>query len=239
VPSAAMVVIGDEILSGKTVDANSPWIAKRCRSIGLDLERIVVVLDDVQQIAEEVARCSARYDHVFTSGGVGPTHDDVTMPGVAKAIGVDLVRHPDLERILHEKITGVPTPEALRMADVPEGAELWWDGDLFFPVVVVGNICIFPGVPSLLRRKFDEIAHRFEGTPIRSQSIQTEERESRIAGRLQEAQDRWPTVAIGSYPQYDSLPYTVTITMDSRDPEALEACRAHLTACIPPTSKRD
>jgi molybdenum cofactor synthesis domain-containing protein len=227
-----MVVIGDEILGGKCVDTNSPWIAKRCRTLGLDLCRVVVVPDDVGLIAEEVARCAARFDHVFTSGGVGPTHDDMTMLGVAEAMGVGLKRHPELTALLHKKMPAGPTAAALRMADIPDGAELWWDGDLFFPVVVMGNICIFPGVPSLLRRKFDEIAHRFEGVPIMGRSLCTEERESVIAERLQVASERWPGVAIGSYPQFATRPHTVTITLDSRDRQALEDCWSHLSSAI-------
>lgn len=231
-PTAAMVVIGDEILGGKCVDTNSPWIAKRCRALGLDLCRIVVVPDDVGLIADEVARCSTLFDHVFTSGGVGPTHDDVTMVGVAQAMGVGLKRHPELVVLLHKKIPDGPTAAALRMADIPDGAVLWWDGDLFFPVVVMRNICIFPGVPLLLQRKFNEIAHRFEGVPIKGRSLSTEERESVIAERLQVASERWPEVAIGSYPQFDTKPHTVTITLDSRDHQSLEDCWLHLSSVI-------
>ncbi len=230
--SAAMVVIGDEILSGKCADANSPWIAARCRELGVDLERIAVVPDDVELIADEVLRCSQGYDHVFTSGGVGPTHDDMTMLGIAQAFNVQLERHPELEKLLREKFPGQPSAAALRMADVPAGTELWWDGDLFFPVVVVRNVCVFPGVPSLLQRKFDEIAHRFRGTPFSSRMLKTEERESQIAARLQAAQRQWPDVAIGSYPQFDSKPYSVTITVDSRNETALEECFVELSRVL-------
>jgi len=226
--TAAVVVIGDEILSGKVVDCNSPWLAAQLRTRGVDLVRICVVPDVIDAIAEEVARASACADHVFTTGGVGPTHDDITLAGIAEAFGLALVRHPELEALLHEKVGGQPTDAALRMADVPEGTQLWWDGDLFFPVVVVRNVHIFPGVPSLFQRKFEEVAHRFSGTVVSSRQLVTYERESIIAARLGEAQARWPQVAIGSYPQFDQKPWSVTITMDSRDLDALDACEVAL-----------
>jgi molybdenum cofactor synthesis domain-containing protein len=231
-PTAAIVVIGDEILSGKVVDANSPWLAKQLRVRGVDLIRVSVVPDELDAIADEVARASALADHVFTSGGVGPTHDDVTLEGIAQAFGVGLARHPELETLLRGKTEGEPTAAALRMAEVPEGVELWWEGELYFPVIVMRNVHIFPGVPVLLRRKFTEIADRFSGEPISSRSFTTLERESLIAARLSDAQARWPMVAIGSYPQFDQQPWTVSITMDSRDLDALAACESHLRACI-------
>ena len=230
--SAAMVVIGDEILSGKVVDANSSWLARQLRERGVDLLRITVVSDELDDIAGAVRAASEMADHVFTSGGVGPTHDDMTMQGIAQAFGVPLVREPQLEALLRQKVDGAPTEAALAMADVPQGAELWWDGQLFFPVIVVRNVHIFPGVPSLFRRKFSEVAHRFRGVVVHSRRFVTLERETVIAQRLGEAQARWPGVAIGSYPQFDQKPWTVTITMDSRSESDLQACEAELRGCI-------
>jgi len=231
-PTAAIVVIGDEILGGKVTDTNSPWLAGRLRTMGVDLLRVAVVPDLVDAIAEEVLRCSELADHVFTTGGVGPTHDDLTMQGISQAFSSPLVRHPDLVQLLQQKLDEAPTEAALGMADVPEGTDLWWDGDLFFPVVVCRNVCIFPGVPRLFQRKFDEVAHRFSGTVVDSRSFVTVERESMIAERLTEAQRQWPQVAIGSYPQFDRRPWSVTVTMDSRDTVALDACEDALRATI-------
>jgi molybdopterin-biosynthesis enzyme MoeA-like protein len=118
------------------------------------------------------------------------------------------------------------------MAEIPEQAELWWDGELFFPVIVVRNVHIFPGVPTLFQRKFLEVAHRFSGIPVQTRRLVTEERESVIAARLGAAQRRWPQVAIGSYPQFERRPWTVTITLDSRDDEALAACHAEIRATV-------
>ncbi|MEC8423094.1 MAG: competence/damage-inducible protein A, partial [Myxococcota bacterium] len=234
-PTAAAVVIGNEILSGKFQDANSPWLAARCRSLGIDLVRIHVIPDEVEVIAATVAEASALVDHVFTTGGVGPTHDDLTMAGIAAAYGVALVRHPDLERVLRERMGERTNPAALRMADVPEGASLWWEDGMTFPQVVMRNVVVFPGVPRLLRLKYDAIAHRLSaGLPVLTERLVSTAAETDIAAGLAAAQARYPSVEIGSYPQYDEKPYTVTVTMDSRDGQALAACLAHLRGLLTP-----
>ena len=232
-PAVGAIIIGNEILSGKFADENTPWLIGRCRSLGLDLVRISVIPDVVDGIAEEVARCSAALDFVFTTGGVGPTHDDVTMRGIAAAFGAPLVRHPELAAIIARKLGDRATEAAMRMADVPEGCELWDDG-MIFPLVVMRNVCIFPGVPSLLKRKYDAVAYRFGGVPVSTARLETAAAESDIADRLTAAAARWPTVAIGSYPHLDHKPYTVTIALDSRDPDALAGCLAELRDALAP-----
>lgn len=235
-PTATVVVIGNEILSGKFQDANSPWLATRCRALGIDLIRIHVIPDDIPVIARVVAEASALADHVFTTGGVGPTHDDLTMPGVAAAFGVPLERHPDLERALRDRMGERATPAALRMADIPRGAELWWGEELFFPQVVMRNVLIFPGVPRLLRLKFDGVAPRLSaGVPMLSERLISTAQETEIAASLAAAQARFGGVEIGSYPQFDRRPHTVTVTLDSRDAAALAACLAHLRDALAPS----
>lgn len=231
-PKVGVVIIGNEILTGKTRDENTPWLAIRCRELGLDLLRVSVIPDELDLIGDEVARFSGLFDHVFTTGGVGPTHDDLTMSGVARGFGVPLVRHPELESILRAKLGDACTEAALRMADVPEGAELWWDGAPIWPQVVVRNVCVFPGVPSLLRRKFDAVAGRFRGEPMSGRQLVTLARETAIAATLTAAAERWPMVAIGSYPHLDVEPHTVTVTMDSRDLAALQACYDELRTAL-------
>jgi len=223
-PTAALVIIGDEILTGKFRDDNGPWLIDRCRALGIDLRRISVIPDEVETIGEEVAVCSRRFDWTFTSGGVGPTHDDVTMEGIARGLGRPVQRLPELEAVLRARLVERITEDALRMADAPAGASLWWDGEIAFPQVVVENIVILPGVPALFRARFLAIAHRFGGTPSLSRRLVTTEAESLIAGRLRLAQARWPQVAIGSYPRYEQRPYTVIVILDSRDEPALLAC---------------
>ena len=185
-------------------------------------------------MAAAVAEWSARCDFVFTSGGVGPTHDDLTMDAVAKGLGRPIERHPELEAVLRERMGDRYTDAAGRMADIPGDATLWWDGEIRYPQVVVGNVVIFPGVPSLLQRKFDAIAHRLGGSPMLSERVVTTLGEAVIADALEAVQLRFPEVAIGSYPQFDTQPWTVTITMDARSIERLEACRKEVEALIGP-----
>jgi len=232
--SAAALIIGDEILSGKFADLNGPFIIRRCRELGIDLRHISVVPDVLDDIAFEVARWSARVDHVFTTGGVGPTHDDLTMAGVAQAFGVSIVRSAALEQIIREKFEGRLNEDVFRMADVPEGAELWSEGALFFPQVVVRNVIIFPGVPRLFHKKFDGIAHRLAvgGAPRHSRRVVTEEQETDIAARLRLIAGNHPDVAIGSYPQFDQKPWTVTVTIDSLDLAAVAVAEAAVRAAI-------
>ena len=227
-PTAAVVIIGNEILSGKCEDANSPWLARRLRELGVDLLRIATVPDVVDEIAEEVRRCAEKADLVFTTGGVGPTHDDLTMAGIAQALGLPLHRHPELEALVRAYLGDRITDDALRMADVPLGSELLWDGEVRFPLIRVGTVHIFPGVPGLLRLKFDAVAHHFAGEPVRSRKVTTTRAEASIAGPLRALQDRFPAVSIGSYPQFKERPWTVTVTLDSRALDDLKACEAAL-----------
>ncbi len=222
-PTAAIVVIGDEILSAKVRDENSSWLALRLRALGIDLRRIAVVPDVVATIAQEIRSASGSFDLVLTTGGVGPTHDDVTMAGVALAFDVPLERHRELAALFEKSLSGLDD-EALRMADLPAGAELWWEGAVRFPLVVVKNVLVFPGVPKLLKLKFDGIAHRLDnGVPVETARLLTTARESDIALRLRQIQDTHPAVAIGSYPQFEHEPHSVTVTVDSRDRAALAA----------------
>ena len=155
--SAAIVVIGNEILSGKVVDTNSPYLCRELRGLGVDVRRVVVIPDEIDTIAREVRAASDAHDFVFTSGGVGPTHDDLTMDGVAKAFGVAIeVNDAVVARI--ERAVGEPANASQRkMASLPAGALLIDAGDLWFPVVVIGNVHVFPGIPELLQKKFDSI----------------------------------------------------------------------------------
>ena len=148
---AGIVLVGNEILSGKVIDANAAYLCRELRALGVDVRRIAVIPDDVEEIAREVAAFSRAFDVVFTSGGVGPTHDDVTIEGVARALGVGVVRHPTLvaalERYYRERLGADATlgEPHLKMAEVPEGAELLADGNVRFPTIRMGNVYILPG----------------------------------------------------------------------------------------------
>jgi molybdenum cofactor synthesis domain-containing protein len=232
-PTAAIIVIGDEILSGKFVDENTPYLIHRLRALGADLRRAVIIPDDLDEIEREVRLAADRYDLVFTTGGVGPTHDDMTLEGIARAFGVPLVTFPKLVALLEQKM-GAVNEAALRMTRLPRGSHLLWEGDLWFPLVVMGPVHIFPGVPSLMKKKFEAVAARFEGAQPATGRVTTIERESAIAARLEEAVRRWPQVSVGSYPRYEERPWRVIVTLEGRDAEAVEAARAWLTDQLVP-----
>src|SRR5713101_5538568 len=152
---AGIVVIGNEILSGKTVDSNSAFLARELRQLGVTLKRITVIPDEMDVIAETVRDFHSQFDLVFTSGGVGPTHDDITIEGVARALGRRVIHHPLLETYIREYLNGRPMNAAyLKMTEVPEGAELLQDNRLRFPTLKLENIYILPGIPEILQQKF-------------------------------------------------------------------------------------
>jgi molybdopterin-biosynthesis enzyme MoeA-like protein len=164
----------------------------------------------------EVRKLSERFDYVFTSGGVGPTHDDVTISSIARAFDKPIVRHPELEAMLRRYFGEGIDETRLRMADVPEGAELVYGGEMKFPVMAYRNVYIFPGVPELFRKKFTAIRERFRVAPFYLWVVHTLEDEFDIAERLQTIADAHPSVAIGSYPNFATPEYKVKLTLESK-----------------------
>jgi len=223
-PTAAAIIIGDEILSGKFDDENGPWLIHRCRALGIDLQRISIISDDVETISDEVRRSSSSFDYVFTTGGIGPTHDDLTLAGIAQAFEVDLYEHPELSGMIRARMGAAANSDALRMAMVPEGSELWYTEPKRFPVLVCKNVLVFPGVPKYLQAKFNDIAERLGGEPKSMRRLITEQNESEIAATLRQAAEQWPEVSIGSYPRFETTPHTVIITVDGRSEPLIEAC---------------
>lgn len=233
--TAGLIVIGDEILSGKVVDTNTPFLISELRDLGTRLCEIAVIADQRAGIAETVARFAARYDAVFTSGGVGPTHDDVTIAGVAQAFGVGVQRHPELAglltayyRSLARGSTGDAADSAasedllarnLRMADVPEGTTLLTGADLKWPVLCVRNVYILPGIPEIFRRKFLAIRERFRDTPFFLRQIFIRCEEGEIAHHLDGIAASYPDVALGSYPRLEAATdgHRVRLTLEGKD----------------------
>jgi molybdenum cofactor synthesis domain-containing protein len=232
-PTAGIVVVGNEILSGKVVDANSPYLCRELRALGVDVERIATIPDNVEVIACEVRAMSAGYDLVFTSGGVGPTHDDLTMDGVALAFGVPLeVNEAIVSRI--ERATGEAANESmLKMAALPAGAVLIDAGDLWFPVVVVHNVYILPGIPELLRRKFESIRARFQGVPFVLRRVYVRRRESDIAAHLNAVLVEFPELMLGSYPRSGDTVSQVLLTLESRDSDYVQRALDVLLSRLP------
>jgi molybdenum cofactor synthesis domain-containing protein len=232
VPTAAILVIGDEILSGKTEERNARLLIRELRELGVALLRIMVIPDDVEDVAWAVRELSARFDHVFTSGGVGPTHDDVTLIGIARAFDLRLVRHPNLEARLIAYFGADVDESRLRMADVPEGAELISSEEMRWPMLAVRNVYILPGVPELFHKKFMAIRERFRVAPFFARAFYTLQEEFDIAEGLRAVADANPQVAIGSYPSFSSPEYRVKVTLESKDATALEAAAEALLAVL-------
>lgn len=233
-PTAALVIIGNEILTGKLVDQNSPFLLKELFDLGVAVGRMVTIPDEVDTIAHEVRLASEGFDFVLTSGGVGPTHDDVTLMAIARAFDVPLVVHPDLQALLTQHFGDDISPAAQRMALVPEGTRLLKEGAMRFPLLVCRNVYIFPGVPEFLRRKFVAIRDEFRGRPYHLAQIRTTQTEDLLASCLQETVDAFRGVEIGSYPRFEAEGHWVLLTLQSKEPAVLEAARAFLCSRLDP-----
>lgn len=230
--TAGIILIGNEILSGKIADANATYLCRELRALGVDVRRISVVPDEVEAIAEEVAALSRRYDAVFTSGGVGPTHDDVTIAGAARGLGVGVVRHPTLVALLRQYYGERLTDAHLKMAEVPEGAELVGES-VGFPTVVVRNVYILPGVPEVFRQKFEAIRERFRDQPYHLRTVFVRIGESTLAEHLRAVLREFPQLQLGSYPEFANPEYRVRVTLESKDPTYVQDALAALLAQLP------
>ncbi|HEY8121975.1 MAG TPA: competence/damage-inducible protein A [Myxococcota bacterium] len=235
-PSAAILVIGNEVLSGKITDTNSPYLCRELRALGVDVGRILTIPDDIDTIAREVRALSAAYDIVFTSGGIGPTHDDMTLDGVAAAFGVPLERSPTIVSRIERHQNKPANESQLKMAMVPAGSQLVDAGDLWFPVVIVKNVHVFPGIPELLRKKFESIRDRFHGVPVLLKNVFVRRRESEIAHSLNELVAEFPELMLGSYPKIGEDMFHVLLTLESRDAGYLQRALDSLLARLPADS---
>jgi FAD synthetase len=234
--TAGVIIIGNEVLSGKTQDTNSHYLAKELRELGVELRRVVVIPDEIELIGREVAAFSRDFDFVFTTGGVGPTHDDVTMAGVAHGFGVKVVRHPDLERRLRDRHGANINEARLRMAEVPEGTELIGDWSMYGPVPKMRNVYIFAGIPKVLQDRFAAIKERFREAPYYLKVIYSKEGEGVVASILNELLLGFPELLLGSYPVIDNPEYRVKLTLESKDPAYLESAFQKLVGVMPKDS---
>lgn len=231
--TAGIVIIGNEVLSGKTQDTNSHFLTTELRRLGVEVQKISVIRDDIEVIGEEVSSFSRRFDFVFTTGGVGPTHDDVTMAGVAHGFGVKVVRHPDLERRLRERHGDNINAPRLRMAEVPDGAELLGPDSLFAPVVKIQNVFIFPGIPKILYERFEAIKETFRGAPYFLKVVYVTQGEGVIASILNDLLAHFPQLLLGSYPVLDIPEYKVKITLESKDADYLDRALREFLDALP------
>jgi FAD synthetase len=230
--TAGILLIGNEILSGKITDANAAFLCQELRPLGVDVRRITVIPDEVDLIAREVAAFSRDFDVVFTSGGVGPTHDDVTIEGVARAMGVRVVRHPVLAGILEGHFGARLNETHLRMAEVPEGAELVGE-NLRFPSVQVKNVYVLPGVPEIFREKFNALRDRFRDEPFHLRNVFVSIGEGTLADYLNGLLHDFPVLLLGSYPEFSNPEYRVKVTLESRDRAYVERALDELLKRLP------
>lgn len=232
--TAALVVIGDEILSGKVTDTNTPFLIGELRDLGVRLCEIAVVADETAAIAEAVRRVSGRFNYVFTSGGVGPTHDDVTMAGIAAAFDLAVIRHPRLEEMLRGYYAGkglAVVERNLRMADVPDGAELVESEHLAWPVLRSRNVYILPGIPEIFRKKFLAIREIFREKPFHLRLVYSRSEEGVIAQHLDAIAAKYPDVALGSYPRWQPADdgHRVKLTLEGKELARVEEAAADLS----------
>ena len=232
--TAALCVIGDEILSGRTQDKNIVQLATWLNDQGIELAEVRVVPDEEGRIVEAVNALRSRYDYCFTTGGIGPTHDDITVDSIAAAFGVGVVVHPEARRMLEDyyrnRSDGLVLTEArLRMARVPEGAELIVNPSSGAPGVKMGNVYILAGVPWIAAAMMDALTGTLEGgVPVTSVTVGARSPESDVADLLKATQDAHPGVTIGSYPFFKDGRYGSNFVVRSRDGELAERCAGAL-----------
>jgi len=218
--TAALLVIGNEILSGRTQDTNTQWIGKKLSDRGIRLIEVRVVPDIEDEIILAVNALRAKVDYVFTTGGIGPTHDDITSESIAKAFGVPAVLDEKARAALlsHYKKEEDLTPARLKMATVPEGAVLVANPVSGAPGYKIGNVYVMAGVPMIMQAMLDNILPELkEGAPILSNTVTCDLPESTIASRLEDIQNEYPQIEIGSYPHFRAGELGLSVVLRSSE----------------------
>src|SRR4030081_1160243 len=228
--TAGILVIGDEILSGRTKDKNIGFIAEYLTNIGIDLKEVRVVADDEADIIAALDALRGRYTYVFTTGGIGPTHDDITADSVAKAFGVGIDHHPEVVARFRERFQGAGelNEARLRMARIPDGAELIQSATILAPGFKIGNVIVMAGVPSIMQAMMDIVSPKLKsGVRMLSESVRANAREGDIGSPLRVIAADHPDTIIGSYPFMDEEQKPNTnLVVRSRDADKLAAAMA-------------
>lgn len=225
--TAALMVIGDEILSGRTKDKNIGTVADTCTAVGIDLKEVRVVPDEEPEIVGALNALRGKYDYVFTTGGIGPTHDDITADCIAKAFGVPLDVHPEAVAILKQRLakTGGELNEArLRMARIPRGAALVPNTISGAPGFWIGNVITMAGIPSVMQAMLDEVLPKLKtGAKLLSETLRADAKEGDVGTELGAIAKAHPETIIGSYPFVDERGPNTNIVVRARDAEKLAA----------------
>jgi len=232
--TAAFLVIGDEILSGRTKDKNIGFLADYLTAIGIDLKEVRIVPDEQDKIVAAVNALRSQYTYVFTSGGIGPTHDDITADSIAAAFGVSVDVDPRARAILEDHYPqGELTPARLRMARIPEGAELIENPVSKAPGFRIKNVHVMAGVPMIMQAMMDAIAPTLKtGRKMLSRSVDADVPESRLADQIGQIQNTYPDTLIGSYPRTKDGRFTTQIVVRSRDETLLSQATAAVEAAV-------
>ncbi len=236
VVTAAMVAIGDELLSGRTKDKNIGHLADMMTMVGIDLKEVRIVADDEAAIVEAINAVRSRYDYVFTSGGIGPTHDDITADAVSRAFGVECIYEPEAMALLgamYERRNMEFTDARKRMARMPFGARHIPNPVSTAPGFAIGNVHVMAGVPQVFQAMLDALLPGLNvGSPLLSRTVRSPFGEGDIGSPLTEVQKNHPETSIGSYPKFDGKTFSTDIVVRARDPEALAAAEADVQAMI-------
>ncbi|MEO1174543.1 MAG: molybdopterin-binding protein [Myxococcota bacterium] len=228
--TVGLAIIGAEVLSGKVQDENGPFLIRELRGLGARLGELRVIDDGLTIIERTVRELSGQFDFLITTGGIGPTHDDLTVAGVAAAFSVPVVREPTLETSLRTYYGDALTENHLRLADVPEGAVLHGER---VPTIQMRNTFVLPGVPSLMRSCFERVREQFRGDAFITRILFLNASESTIADALSAADRAHPAVQIGSYPRFDDASARVKVTVEGTDRPAVDAALAQLRETLP------
>ncbi len=224
--TAAALIIGNEILSGRTQDRNLSFLGEKLGEIGIRLKEARVVPDDAEEIAAALDALRTRYDYVFTTGGIGPTHDDITADSVAQAFGVGIDYHPEVYEILKAwfESKGLEANEArMRMARIPDGASVLDNELTLAPGFQIENVFVLAGVPAIARKMFDGAKNRLSGgAPMCSRAIKVHVGEGTVAEELGTIQSAFPDIDIGSYPWSDGGVYGTSLVMRGTQPERVD-----------------
>lgn len=235
--TAAALIIGNELLSGKIVDANVVVLARALRSLGVVFRRVVMVLDEIDVIAREVRELSDSHDYVFTSGGVGPTHDDVTIDSVSKAFGVEAVESPQMVQMLKDYYGDRLLEGHLRMARIPNGAVLASKPHMPWPAIIMKNVWVLPGVPEIFQAKMPLMREMIGADkPFVTHNVYTTHDEGTLKPMLDQVVRDHSDVEIGSYPHWSGQGYRTKLTFDGLDAERVLTARDAFVAAMPAES---
>jgi molybdenum cofactor synthesis domain-containing protein len=231
--TASLVIVGNEVLSAKVQDVNTPFLLERLRALGTPVRAVRIVPDERAMMVEAYRTASAEATWVFSTGGVGPTHDDITMEAVAEAFGQEVVEHPELAAGIRKFFGDRTTPAHLKMARLPANAQVHFEDRLNFPVVQVENIYVFPGAPGLMRDKFLAIQERFRQGDIHLRKLYLLGDEATFAELLEVTEAAHEKLQIGSYPIWGNADHSVVVTVESTCEDTADAAAEAIARGLP------